>query len=196
MSLNGGGILIKNLLLVAAILGIGWVQAASAAVVAFENAGGGDFRIDSITDLQIGVTTYDVDFVHGGSYEDLVAAVGSPITFTTLSAASDAAGFLASAVNALGVDGSAFTSLPGDIRVPWRVRSGVIIDFAKSGRFSVNPIGMSTNPSGATTSTASASVSSGSTTTEWAVFTVVPEPATVTLLGGVGALAVLRRRSL
>ncbi len=183
----------KNLLLVAAMLGIGWVQAASAAVVAFENAAGGDFRIASITDVQIGVTTYDVDFVHGGTYEDLVASVGQPITFTTFSAAKDSAVILAGAINALGVDGSSFTSLPGNIRVPWRIRAVTTIDFARSGRFSVNPIGMSTNPSGSTTSTTSPTVSSGSTTTEWAVFTVVPEPATTTLLG-VGALAVLRRR--
>lgn len=168
-------------------------QHASAVTVTYENETGGDFRLASITDIDILGETYDVDFVHGGTYEDLAVLPGSPIEFTTLLHAQEAGDQIALAINALNTDGTEFTSLPGNVRVPWQVRNaGTQLDYARSTRVLTNPIFMS-NALASTTNVTSPTSGSGSTTTEWALFTVVPEPSGLAMLT-LGCLLLARRR--
>ena len=70
---------------------------------------GTDYRIDSITDLDIGGTSYDVAFHHGVSFDSLT----DPITFGTLPSANTALDAVVNFINGEAVDASsasAFTS--------------------------------------------------------------------------------------
>ncbi len=166
-------------LLISALLAL-LASPASAAIVNFKNAANGDYRVSSIIGLQVGLSLYNVDFVHGGTYEEFVASITeplSPITFTSLGQAQSAALAMANAVNDLSVDTSGWNHLPGDFRVPWRTRGTtiVVVDYARSGRVIANPIHMSTSISGSSSSISSPTVDSGSSTNQWALF-YVPEP--------------------
>ncbi len=170
-----------------AIFCLAFGTTAPAAIVHFEDAPNGDFRIAEITGLVVGSETYDVDFSHGGQYTALV----TPITFTTQTDALAGAVAIEAAIEALGVDAeSSFTSRPFDIFIPYDQSSSPTINIARLRRSSFNPL---TFDVAAATANATSNFASTGSITEWATFTAIPEPASAALLA-LGGLAVFNRR--
>jgi len=174
--------------------------AGQAAVVNYANPAGLDFRIVSIEGLALGSETYDVYFVHGGSYDDLEASLASvpdsPITFNTYNAAEFAADAIVTAINALNTDADPYVNVPAFIIVPYgarQINNTDFVDTARSTRVSRDPLIMSTAISSVSINQSLAYESTGvSFLGEWAIF--VPEPTSAALLSVLSCCCLRRKR--
>jgi len=94
---------------------------------------GTDYRIDSITDLDIGGTSYDVAFHHGVSFDSLT----DPITYSTPASATAALDDVVSFINSEAVDASSATTVTDFLFVPYDLTAQFVGEFNAS----VSPLG-------------------------------------------------------
>ena len=178
---------------------------AQAVVVVTLEPGASDFRIASVTGVDIGGTLYDVTHTHGGTYNAWEDANG--LDFTTLASAGAAYDAWAAAVNGRFIDAGTATDQTVFAVVPYEEDededTGLRYKAAYEGLISLSPLSYTTSfaevvalqhiPEPSETETVdfltfTAQIGGGAT---------IPEPASVTLwcLLAVGAVGYRRFRS-
>lgn len=180
----------KITIILTMVIGLAVAGSASAVSITLIDQAAGDFRIQSITDLTIDGTIYDVAFSHEISFNDLPSPA---ITFTSLASALIAHNAITDALNAALivptipiVAQTKLQLLPFEITSPIGVRT-TATDFVSN----VTPLQFTNvNAVGITTK-----VNILGDEQAFLTFTPIPEPSTLLLLAsGLAGLGFFKRR--
>ena len=165
-----------------------YVPPARAVSITFIDPGALDFRFQSMTDVLIAGTTYDIAFIHGVSFNALPAP---QITFPTQATATVALGAVVAAINGLLLDVTTNTHTNQLLLPVETINMDTTIAHIFSNLLVINPAIYSA-PSGLSFPSASVARPPNAA---WLIFDQVPEPSTLLLLGlALAGLSFIGRR--